>query len=56
LWRKSSHSAQGASCVEIGEQRPIRESKSQAPGHLALDAAIWGEFVGRVKAGLHDLP
>ncbi|MFC5751457.1 DUF397 domain-containing protein [Actinomadura rugatobispora] len=58
-WRKSSHSDQhGGECVEVADLAPVigvRDSKDPDGPRLAFDAAAWGAFTRRVKAGVHDL-
>lgn len=48
-WRKSSYSASGGDCVEVGHRIGIRDSKAPAT-HLEVSADAWSAFLGTVKA------
>ncbi|MFC5751456.1 DUF397 domain-containing protein [Actinomadura rugatobispora] len=58
-WRKSSHSDDhGGDCVEVADLASVigvRDSKDPDGPKLAFDAAAWGAFTRRVKAGVLDL-
>jgi hypothetical protein len=43
-WRKSSYSATGQDCVEIGHGVGIRDSKAPA-AHLPVEPAAWEAFL-----------
>ncbi|PKW13152.1 DUF397 domain-containing protein [Saccharopolyspora spinosa] len=52
-WRKSSRSATGNACVEVGalaDGAAVRDSKDRAAGHFTADRAQWSTFVAAVKA------
>lgn len=63
-WRKSSHSGNGADCVEVAVVGPakadagrlflIRDSKDPEGAVLAFDPAEWGAFVSSIKSGEFD--
>lgn len=48
-WRKSSYSADGSECVEVGRGIGIRDSKAPAT-HLPVNRVAWAAFLGTVKA------
>ncbi|PWK91485.1 uncharacterized protein DUF397 [Lentzea atacamensis] len=48
-WRKSSYSASGSDCVEVGRGIGIRDSKAPA-SHLPVNREAWTAFLGIVKA------
>lgn len=48
-WRKSSYSASGSECVEIGHGIGIRDSKAPAI-HLPVSEKAWWAFLHLVKA------
>jgi Domain of unknown function (DUF397) len=51
-WRKSSRSASGSQCVEIGYTRRFifaRDSKNPTGLTLAFSQAEWTEFLNAVK-------
>lgn len=48
-WRKSSYSASGSECVEVGCGVGIRDSKAPAT-HLPVSEEAWSAFLHRVKA------
>jgi hypothetical protein len=52
-WRKSSHSGDGANCVEVGQcsldATFVRDSKDNSSGQLVIHSASWLKFVDRVK-------
>jgi hypothetical protein len=56
-WRKSSHSGDGNSCVEVGAAPTVpgprigvRDSKRNGRGPvLEFSATAWQEFLGRIK-------
>ena len=59
-WRKSSRSGNGgAECVEVARNLPrvvaVRDSKNPEGPALTLTPDDWRAFMGRVKAGRHDL-
>jgi hypothetical protein len=43
-WRKSSYSASGDDCVEVGRGVGIRDSKAPAT-HLPVSANAWSAFL-----------
>lgn len=43
-WRKSSYSASGDNCVEVGRSVGIRDSKAPAT-HLPVSADAWSAFL-----------
>ncbi len=56
-WRKSSHSASGGSCVEIGSAQNavgIRDTKRRDGMPLTLNPPQWASFLATVKAGRYD--
>jgi hypothetical protein len=53
-WRKSSYSANGGTCVEVGSQRSavlVRDTKDRDGGALAFPGASWRTFLGQLAAG-----
>lgn len=48
-WRKSSYSANGTDCVEIGHGVGVRDSKAPAT-HIALEPGTWTAFLTAAKA------
>ena len=51
-WRKSSRSATGSQCVEIGYTRGLilaRDSKNPTGSTLAFSQTKWTEFLNAVK-------
>jgi uncharacterized protein DUF397 len=57
LWRKSSHSNDGGSCVEAatyGRAHLARDSKNPDGPVLAFSRPAWDTFLNRVKAGDFD--
>lgn len=48
-WRKSSYSASGSECVEVGHGVGIRDSKAPAL-HLPVSTEAWSAFLHLVKA------
>ena len=59
-WRKSSRSgSNGGACVEVARNLlgivAVRDSKNPDAPVLTIEPAGWREFIGDVKAGLHDL-
>lgn len=48
-WRKSSYSASGSDCVEVGQGVGIRDSKAPAT-HLPVSDEAWSAFLSLVKA------
>jgi hypothetical protein len=48
-WRKSSYSANGTDCVEIGRGVGVRDSKAPA-AHLAIGTTAWLAFLNATKA------
>ncbi|MFD0856787.1 DUF397 domain-containing protein [Actinomadura adrarensis] len=58
FWRKSSHSAQGADCVEIAEIAgtcAVRDSKDHTGPVLTFTRSEWSVFLTRTRSGHHDL-
>ena len=56
-WRKSSYSGQNTACVEVAPTAAgaaVRDSKSPAAGHLAVDRPQWSDFLGAIKRGDFD--
>lgn len=47
-WRKSSYSATGSDCVEIGRGVGIRDSKAPA-AHVPVAPAAWAAFLRSVS-------
>jgi hypothetical protein len=57
-WRKSSRSAQGSECVEVGATvnfAAIRDSKNPAGPALLLTPGKFCEMIRAVKTGRFDL-
>jgi hypothetical protein len=48
-WRKSSYSATGSECVEVGHGIGIRDSKAPTT-HLPVSEQAWSAFLHLVKA------
>ncbi|MBB6173863.1 hypothetical protein HNR23_003923 [Nocardiopsis mwathae] len=50
-WHTSSHSPDGAKCVEVSEglATKVRDSQNRELGHLTFDAAEWRAFLTDVK-------
>ncbi|TDC91403.1 DUF397 domain-containing protein [Actinomadura sp. 7K507] len=58
-WRRSSHSAQGANCVEVAqatEAWAVRDSKDATGPVLTLTRDEWTALLDTIKTGTHDLP
>ncbi|MGI5340242.1 DUF397 domain-containing protein [Streptomyces sp. CA-181903] len=55
VWRKSSHSQNSASCIEIADQfpgiLPIRDSKTPDRSPIVVPRAAWASFVTAVASG-----
>jgi|HubBroStandDraft_2_1064218.scaffolds.fasta_scaffold4429845_1 hypothetical protein len=59
-WRKSSYSANGGECVEIGcasdgRARGIRDSKRPDDGHLTITPTMLGELLATIRHGELDM-
>jgi hypothetical protein len=58
-WRKSSHSGNGSSCVEVAaytsNQIAVRDSKNVKSGAIAMPSTAWRKLIGCIKAGALDL-
>lgn len=48
-WRKSSYSATGSDCVEVGRGVGIRDSKAPA-AHVPVEPAAWEAFLRLVSS------
>ena len=48
VWHKSSYSAEGNDCVEVGHGIGIRDSKAPTT-HLPVSADAWSAFLGLVR-------
>lgn len=64
VWRKSSHSGQNGSCVEVtavsadlayGQVIAVRDSKDPDGPSLILAPGQWHAFTAKVKRGQFDL-
>ncbi|MER6827006.1 DUF397 domain-containing protein [Streptosporangium sp. NPDC000563] len=56
-WRKSSLSADGASCVEmafVGNDVAVRDTKDRDGGTLVFSRTEWHAFIGGIKNGNLD--
>jgi hypothetical protein len=54
-WRKSSHSGQDTSCVEVSHTLDeVRDSKNPTGHTLRLNVSVFAAFVQAVKAGRFD--
>ena len=55
VWRKSTYSNNGGSCVEVARGRPdvvaVRDSKDHDGPKLAFSLDAWQRFAGRVRSG-----
>ncbi len=54
LWRKSSLSADGPSCVEVAfadDTVAVRDTKDREGGTLVFHRGAWASFVGGIKRG-----
>ncbi|GGQ00471.1 DUF397 domain-containing protein [Streptosporangium pseudovulgare] len=57
LWRKSSLSGSGPSCVEVAfvnDAVAVRDTKDRDGGTLLFRHDTWAAFVGGIKAGGFD--
>jgi Domain of unknown function (DUF397) len=58
-WRTSSHSANGANCVEIASNLPgvvaVRDSKDRDGATLVTSTHAWSAFVASIKRAEFDL-
>jgi hypothetical protein len=48
VWRKSSYSAEGDNCVEVGRGIGVRDSKAPTT-HLPVSEDAWSAFLGLVR-------
>ncbi|QWF85906.1 DUF397 domain-containing protein [Amycolatopsis sp. CA-230715] len=50
-WRKASYSKERTDCVEVrlASKVGVRDTKDRDGGHLDLNLAAFGAFVGRLK-------
>ncbi len=64
VWRKSAHSGQSGSCVEVaaikgpdghGRVIAVRDSKDPDGQKLIFSGSTWNEFTASVKTGGLDL-
>lgn len=57
-WRKSTHSANGSTCVEVARNLPgivaVRDSKNPAGPALVFSPAEWQAFTAGVRDGDFD--
>ncbi|QUH00480.1 DUF397 domain-containing protein [Saccharopolyspora erythraea] len=56
-WRKSSRSATGNACVEVGRVgggAAVRDTKNRAAGHLTATNDQWQSFLAAIKTGRYD--
>ncbi|MET8046560.1 DUF397 domain-containing protein [Streptosporangium sp. NPDC005286] len=56
-WRKSSLSADGASCVEmafVGNDVAVRDTKNRDGGTLIFHRTEWTTFINGIKNGHYD--
>jgi hypothetical protein len=55
IWRKSTYSANGSTCVEVARNLPgivaVRDSKDPEGPRLVFPAAGWRAFADDVKTG-----
>ncbi|MEB3366741.1 DUF397 domain-containing protein [Saccharopolyspora mangrovi] len=57
-WRKSTHSGQQVSCVEVGSVgsgAAVRDSKNLDAGYFTTTSRQWRLFVDAVKSGRFEL-
>ncbi|MWA06513.1 DUF397 domain-containing protein [Actinomadura sp. LD22] len=58
-WRKSSHSGNGPSCVEVASctccQIAVRDSKNPNGPHLTFASTTWTIFIDQIRRGTYDL-
>ncbi|WP_344116375.1 DUF397 domain-containing protein [Streptomyces blastmyceticus] len=54
VWRKSSYSSDGETCVEVADDLPgtvpVRDSKNPAGPALVIPSGAWSSFVTAVSA------
>lgn len=54
-WRKSTHSANSSTCVEVATNLPatiaVRDSQHTTGTALTFSRASWASFVARIREG-----